>query len=83
MIEIRALHNARRDAVEAVKLQQLIWGFEDVELMPVRLFVTATKVGGQVFGAFDQQPNGRVLPGDSGYQAGRQQESICTATCSA
>jgi predicted GNAT superfamily acetyltransferase len=39
--------------VEAVRLQKEIWGFEDIELLPVRLFVVATKVGGQVFGAFD------------------------------
>jgi len=38
---------------DAVDLQKLIWGFEDVELLPVRLFVVATKVGGQAFGAFD------------------------------
>jgi predicted GNAT superfamily acetyltransferase len=53
MIEIRALHKLD-ELVEAVGLQQLIWGFDEVELIPVRLFVTATKVGGQVFGAFDQ-----------------------------
>jgi len=52
MIEIRALHT-HDEFVEAVALQQLIWGFEEVELLPVRLFVTATKVGGQAFGAFD------------------------------
>ena len=52
MIEIRALHN-HGEFVDAVRLQQSIWGFEDVELLPVRLFVTATKVGGQAFGAFD------------------------------
>jgi predicted GNAT superfamily acetyltransferase len=52
MIEIRALHH-HTEFAEAVKLQRIIWGFEDVELLPVRLFVTATKVGGQVFGAFD------------------------------
>jgi predicted GNAT superfamily acetyltransferase len=52
MIEIRALRN-HDEFVEAVRLQQLIWGFEEVELLPVRLFVTATKVGGQAFGAFD------------------------------
>ena len=52
MIEIRALHT-HDEFVEAVRLQQIIWGFEEVELLPVRLFVTATKVGGQAFGAFD------------------------------
>ena len=51
-IEARALHS-QAELQEAVHLQKLIWGFEDVELLPVRLFVTASKVGGQVFGAFD------------------------------
>ena len=35
------------------ELQKEIWGFEDIELLPLRLFVVAHKVGGQVFGAFD------------------------------
>lgn len=52
MIEIRALRT-HEEFIEAVNLQQVIWGFEEVELLPVRLFVTATKVGGQAFGAFD------------------------------
>ncbi len=39
---------------EAVALQQTIWGFEEIELLPVRLFVVATKVGGQAFGAYDK-----------------------------
>lgn len=37
---------------EAVRLQQQIWGFRDIELLPRRLFVVASKVGGQVLGAF-------------------------------
>jgi predicted GNAT superfamily acetyltransferase len=37
----------------AVQLQKEIWGFNDIELLPVRLFIVATKVGGQAFGAFD------------------------------
>lgn len=53
MIEIRAL-TEHREFEEAVALQKTIWGFEDIELLPVRLFVVATKVGGQVFGAYDQ-----------------------------
>jgi predicted GNAT superfamily acetyltransferase len=52
MIEIRPLM-AHAELVEAVRLQKEIWGFHDVELLPVRLFVVATKVGGQVLGAFD------------------------------
>lgn len=52
MIEVSAL-TEHADLQEAVRLQKEIWGFAEVELLPVRLFVVATKVGGQVFGAFD------------------------------
>lgn len=54
MIEIRPL-TTHAEFEEAVRLQKQIWGFEEIELLPRRLFVVATKVGGQVFGAFDQQ----------------------------
>jgi predicted GNAT superfamily acetyltransferase len=54
MIEIRAL-TAHSEFQDAVRLQQQIWGFEEIELLPLRLFVVALKVGGQVFGAFDGQ----------------------------
>jgi predicted GNAT superfamily acetyltransferase len=36
-----------------VQLQREIWGYADVELLPLRLFVVAEKIGGQVLGAFD------------------------------
>ncbi len=52
MIEIRPL-TEREDLKTVVRLQRQIWGFEDVDLIPLRLFVVATKIGGQVFGAFD------------------------------
>src|SRR5260370_14480199 len=52
MIEVRPL-TAHAEFSEAVRLQQEIWGFEEIELLPLRLFVVATKVGGQAFGAFD------------------------------
>ncbi len=58
MIEIRALTESE-DLKTVVKLQREIWGFEDVDLLPLRLFVVATKIGGQVFGAF----NGRRMVG--------------------
>lgn len=38
---------------EAVRLQKTIWGFEDIELLPRRLFVVANKVGGQTLAGFD------------------------------
>ena len=52
MIEIRPL-TEREDLKTVVRLQRQIWGFEDVDLIPLRLFVVASKIGGQVFGAFD------------------------------
>ena len=52
MLEIRTLKQ-HREFVEVVELQKQIWGYQDVELLPSRLFVVADKVGGQVLGAFD------------------------------
>jgi predicted GNAT superfamily acetyltransferase len=52
-----------------VALQKEVWNFADAELMPLRLFVVAEKIGGQVIGAFD---NGKLvgfalsLPGERG-----------------
>ena len=57
IIDYKAL-SSRQQFEEAVLLQKRIWGFEDIELLPVRLFVVATKVGGQVFGAYD---GGRMI----------------------
>ncbi len=36
-----------------VALQKEIWNFSDAELVPLRMFVVAEKIGGQVMGAFD------------------------------
>ncbi len=36
-----------------VTLQKEVWNFTDAELVPLRMFVVADKVGGQVMGAFD------------------------------
>ena len=52
MIEVRNLRE-QAEFAEAVRLQRIIWGFEDLELLPVRFFVVANKVGGQTIGAFD------------------------------
>jgi len=52
MIEVRALKTVP-EFTEAVRLQKEIWGFSEIELLPVRLFVVASKIGGQVFGAYD------------------------------
>jgi predicted GNAT superfamily acetyltransferase len=52
MIGIWQLHNLEEFA-EALALQQRIWGFADIEAMPLRWFVVTSKVGGQVFGAYE------------------------------
>jgi predicted GNAT superfamily acetyltransferase len=52
VIEIQSLSEAHQFE-QVVQLQKEIWGFADIELLPVRLFVVAKKVGGQVLGAYD------------------------------
>jgi predicted GNAT superfamily acetyltransferase len=52
LIEIREL-SSEPELREAVALQKTIWGFEDADLLPFRMFVVATKIGGQLLGAFD------------------------------
>jgi len=37
-----------------VALQQEVWGFSDRDLIPLRIFVIAEKIGGQAIGAFQQ-----------------------------
>ncbi|HEX5431687.1 MAG TPA: GNAT family N-acetyltransferase [Bryobacteraceae bacterium] len=37
---------------EVVNLQRAVWRFDDLELLPVRFFVVADKIGGQILGAF-------------------------------
>jgi len=50
-IVIRKCHQL--DEMRAcVALQKEVWNFSDADLVPVRMFVVAEKVGGQVIGAF-------------------------------
>ncbi len=56
-IEIEAL-TTEQQFRDAVALQKTVWGFEEIELVPVRLFVVATRVGGQAFGAYAE---GRMI----------------------
>jgi predicted GNAT superfamily acetyltransferase len=53
MIEVRPLAKTD-DFREAVRLQKDIWGFDEIELLPARLFMLATKIGGQALGAYHQ-----------------------------
>jgi predicted GNAT superfamily acetyltransferase len=52
VIEIRQLHRLEEFG-DVIRLQQLIWGFADIELLPLRFLVVVSKVGGHIFGAFD------------------------------
>jgi predicted GNAT superfamily acetyltransferase len=52
VIEIRQLSELDEFA-DVLRLQQVIWGFADVELLPLRFLVVVSKVGGHVFGAYD------------------------------
>jgi predicted GNAT superfamily acetyltransferase len=44
-------------------LQKEVWKFSDAELVPVRLFVVANKIGGQVIGAFVDNDGAEELIG--------------------
>ncbi len=52
LIDIRQLF-ALEEFADVLRLQQFIWGFADIELLPLRFLVVVSKVGGHVFGAFD------------------------------
>jgi predicted GNAT superfamily acetyltransferase len=56
-IEVRSLAR-HEEFAQAVDLQRVIWQFDELELLPVRLFVVASKVGGQILGAYD---HGRMI----------------------
>jgi predicted GNAT superfamily acetyltransferase len=51
-IVLRRCHSIE-DFHACVALQKEVWNFSDAELVPLRMFVVADKVGGQVMGAFD------------------------------
>ena len=53
MIEVRPLTELAKISKPSSGCSSQIWGFDDVDLLPLRFFVVATKIGGQVFGAFD------------------------------
>jgi predicted GNAT superfamily acetyltransferase len=51
-IQIRQLFQLE-EFEEVVGLQRSIWSFAEIELLPLRFLVVASKVGGHVFGAYD------------------------------
>jgi predicted GNAT superfamily acetyltransferase len=57
-VEIRSCHELEEFRA-CLELQKQVWGFTDAELVPLRMFVVAAKIGGQVIGAYQ----GRELVG--------------------
>jgi predicted GNAT superfamily acetyltransferase len=51
-IELRKCH-ALQEMRACVTLQKQVWNFTDIELVPLRIFVVADRIGGQVMGAFE------------------------------
>lgn len=64
------LLNTGDEFAEAVRLQRVIWGFDDLDLLPVRLFVVASKIGGHVLGAFDGERMAGFCLGIPGIKPG-------------
>lgn len=69
-VELRPL-TQHQEFQRCVELQKIIWSFEDVDIVPLRLFVVASKVGGQVFGAFDSKQMVGFVMAIPGYRHGR------------
>lgn len=71
MIEVHALHTLEEFA-QAVYLQRTVWGWGDLDLLPVRFFVVARKIGGQILGAFDHDDLCGFLLAIPGITSGRR-----------
>ena len=44
-----------------VELQLAVWQYDAADLIPRRMFLLAKKIGGQVFGAFDDEAGGAIV----------------------
>src|SRR6266480_8044852 len=51
-IVIRLCHDLE-EMRACVALQKEVWNFSDADLVPLRMFVVADKIGGQIIAAFD------------------------------
>ena len=54
---------ALADLQACFALQKDVWKFSDADLVPVRMFVVASKIGGQVVGAFAENDGAQELIG--------------------
>ena len=54
MADIVVRHCNRMEDYDAcVELQKQVWGYDERDIIPSRVFVVARKIGGQIIGAFD------------------------------
>jgi predicted GNAT superfamily acetyltransferase len=44
---------------DCVDIQEQVWGYDERDIIPRRLFVVAQRIGGQIFGAFTQTEDNR------------------------
>jgi predicted GNAT superfamily acetyltransferase len=56
---------------QAQALEKEVWGFDDLELIPARLFVVAEKIGGHVLAAYDGHHMVGFVFGLPGVREGR------------
>lgn len=54
-----------------VDLQLAVWGYSEGDLIPKRMFIVASRIGGQVIGAFDREAIIGFAMALPGYRAGR------------
>jgi predicted GNAT superfamily acetyltransferase len=69
-IQIRNCHQLE-EMRTCVVLQKEVWNFTDIDLVPLRMFVVAGKIGGQVIGAFDGKEMIAFLLAIPGAREGR------------
>ncbi len=62
---------ADSELMACVELQKEVWGFSDAEMVPLRLFIVAQKIGGQVLGAFEGNELVGFALGIPGVRGGR------------
>jgi predicted GNAT superfamily acetyltransferase len=70
MIDIRAL-TTHDEFERCVALQIEVWGYNDGDVIPRRVFVVAQRIGGQVLGAFDGDTMVGFAMSLPGYRDGR------------
>jgi len=59
-----------RDFEQCVEIQFAVWGYSDGDLIPKRVFVVASAIGGQVIGGFDGERMVGFAMSLPGYRAG-------------